>query len=624
MILKKFASFFLLTILLLLSLQLKADGSAEEKYAAVADIFKRVAVINKQAAALENDDKLQGLIQEKNAQFKNLLLVIRGSFVDYDVQTLNQEQIKLLQSKIGINRSRGHVVAVQRDQFDVDYYLTRRDIGEFVVYLVEASRNYLSKEEIIKETKERIKAVKQKIKSIPQPLEGESEIYQLVAANYDHLLQVSYLYRDFLEYVLLNPDEIVTTTFFQKISLISSISYFNNIEVFRELNYTLAPLRIDAGGIIVSFFIVLLTMISFPLISKASNHLVERFILNDGKVENMETVFISMHKPILYLMLFFGIDLALNALLYKTEFKVSLDYMIYMIYCGLYVYLLFNLIDSVLTVHFYSADKKNKVYSKELVILSAKTLKGIVILIAITLILSHLGINITAILSTLGIGGLAFAMAAKDSLSNFFGGLNIMIDRVFKMGDWIKIDNVEGTVVEIGLRSTTVRTFDNALVTMPNSLVSTASVLNWNRRSVGRRIKMYVGVTYESNMDDIRQALEDIKLMLAEHPDIASPKEKHLSGQARNKYLSQEDLHGVKATQLVFLDRYNDFSIDILIYCFSKTVNWTKWLEVKQDVLFEIAKILEKNHLSFAYPTHLQINRNEEISVMDIEGLSAE
>lgn len=245
-------------------------------------------------------------------------------------------------------------------------------------------------------------------------------------------------------------------------------------------------------------------------------------------------------------------------------------------------------------------------------------------MVVLTLLLSHLGINITAILSTLGIGGLAFAMAAKDSLSNFFGGLNIMIDRIFKMGDWIKIGDVEGTVVEIGLRSTTVRTFDNALVTMPNSLVSTASVLNWNRRSVGRRIKMHIGVTYESNMDDIRQALEDIKQMLAEHPGIASPKEKDLSKQARNKFLSQEDVHGIKATQLVYLERYNDFSIDILIYCFSKTVNWEKWLEVKQDVLFKIADILEKNNLSFAYPTNVQINRDEESSTLGRHDLLAE
>jgi MscS family membrane protein len=130
---------------------------------------------------------------------------------------------------------------------------------------------------------------------------------------------------------------------------------------------------------------------------------------------------------------------------------------------------------------------------------------------------------------------------------------------------------------------------------MPNSLVSTASVLNWNRRSVGRRIKMHIGVTYESNMDDIRQALEDIKTMLADHSGIASPKENHSSKKARNKILSLEDTHGIKSTQLVFMDRYNDFSIDILIYCFSKTVNWAAWLEVKQDVMFKIADILENN-----------------------------
>ena len=623
MIIKVFSRFFLLIIFLLLSFQLKANG-AEDKYAAVAGIFKSVAEINKQATAVDNEEKLQVLIKEKNALFKNLLLVIRGSFIDYDVQAINQEELKLLQSKIGINRSRGHVVAVQRDQFDIDYYLTRREIGRYVVYLVEASRNYQAKEEILKETKKRIKIVKQKIKATPEPFTGESEIYLAVEKNYDNLIQVYNIYRDFLDYVLLNPDDIVTTSIFQKLSLITFIAYFNNIEVFRDLNYTLAPMRIDAGGIIVSFFIVLLTMIAFPLISKASNHMVERFILNDGKVENIEVVFVSIHRPILYLLLFFGIDMALNALLYKTEIKISIDNIIYIVYCGLYVYLLFRLINSVVTVHFDQADKKQKQYSKELVILLVKTLKGLVFLIALTLILSHLGINVTAILSTLGIGGLAFAMAAKDSLSNFFGGLNIMIDRIFKMGDWIKIDDVEGTVVEIGLRSTTVRTFDNALITMPNSLVSTASVLNWNRRSVGRRIKMHVGVTYESNMDDIRQALEDIKQMLSEHPDIASPKEKHVSTRAKNKFLSQEDVHGVKSTQLVFLDRYNDFSIDILIYCFAKTVNWAKWLEVKQDVLFNVADILEKNNLSFAYPTHVQINRNEESSVLDAQELLAE
>lgn len=620
----QFIRVFLLTFLLFLSFQLQAAND-EERYVVIVDIFKNVGEINQEITAIAEDDvKLQTLLQNRNVVFQNLLLVIRGSFIDYDVQEIGNAELKLLQSKISINRSRGNTVAVQRDRYTTDYILIKRKMGAYVVYLVEASRDYKAKDEIIKETQKRIKSIKNKINSISAALEGDSEIYQDVEKNRIQLLRVYTVYQDFLEYVLANPDKIVTTSFIQKISLISAISYFNSLDVFRDINFKIAPMRIDMGGIIVSMCIILLNIIAFPFVSRASNRLVERFILNDGKVENIELVFVSMHKPILYLMLFFGIDLALNALLYKTEVKITIDYLIYFIYSGLYIYLLFNLIDSVAAVHSEQANRRNQAYSKELVILLVKTLKGVVFLVVLTLLLSHLGINITAILSTLGIGGLAFAMAAKDSLSNFFGGLNIMIDRIFKMGDWIKIGDVEGTVVEIGLRSTTVRTFDNALVTMPNSLVSTASVLNWNRRSVGRRIKMHIGVTYESNMDDIRQALEDIKQMLAEHPGIASPKEKDLSKQARNKFLSQEDVHGIKATQLVYLDRYNDFSIDILIYCFSKTVNWEKWLEVKQDVLFKIADILEKNNLSFAYPTNVQINRDEESSTLGRHDLLAE
>lgn len=618
----KFIKIILLMFLFATSFQLKANSDG--KYIAITGMLESVSEVNQQISENDDDEQLQVLLKDKHALLRNLLQIIRGSFIDYEVQSIDDEKLKLLRSKIRVNRLRGNTVAVQRDEYNADYILTKRAIGEYVVYLVEASRNYKPKEEIIAETKQRMKLFKQKVKATPEPIEGESEIYQDLAKNHMYLLRIYAVYQDLLEYILANPEAIVTTSFFQKMSLISFISYINSYAVFKDINYKIAPLRIDMGGIIVSMCIMLMNIIAFPLVSRASNRLVERFILNDGKIENVELVFISMHKPILYLMLFFGIDLSLNALLYKTEIKITIDYFIYIIYSGLYIYLLFNIINSVVAVHAEQAERHNKAYSKELVLLLVKGLKGLVFLIILTFLLSHFGINITAILSTLGIGGLAFAMAAKDSLSNFFGGLNIMIDRIFKMGDWIKVGSVEGTVVEIGLRSTTIRTFDNALITMPNSLVSTASVLNWTRRSVGRRIKMHIGVTYESNMDDIRQALQDIKSMLEDHSGIASPKEKHTSIKARNKFLTLEDVHGIKSTQLVFLDRYNDFSIDILIYCFSKTVNWTDWLEIKQDVMFKIAEILKKNNLSFAYPTNVQINRNEEGTILDAAGLLAE
>ncbi len=622
MAVKEFISVFLWLSLLFWSFQ--GFAQADKNYAAVTDILTEASELNQQISVNEDETKIAQFIKAKDDLFKRLLLVVRGSFVDYDVDSIDKSELQILNSKISINRTRGNIIAVQRDQFSVDYYLVKRDIGRFVVFLVEARRNYQSKEKILAETESRITQIKKKIKTTAEPLQGESEIYQNVAKNYQDLMRIYAVYLDFLDYVANNPEAIVSTSFLHNISLISAISYFNNIEIFKNINYTIAPLRIDMGGLIVSLCIFTLTMITYPIVSGGSNRFVEHFILDDGKVENMELVFISLHKPLLYLVFFFGVDLATNALLYKTEYKAVVDHLIYIVYQWLCVYLLFNLINSVAAVHVGRADKRHKELSKELVLLMVKSLKGVVILIALTLILSHFGINITAIISTLGIGGLAFALAAKDSLSNFFGGLNIMIDRIFKMGDWIKVEDVEGTVVEIGLRSTTVRTFDNALITMPNAMVSTASVLNWNRRSVGRRIKMHVGVTYESNMDDIRQALQDIKQMLEQHPGIASPKEAHVHGGARNNFLKQEDLHGIKSTQLVFLDRYSDFSIDILIYCFSKTVDWGKWLEVKEDVLFQIADILHKNNLSFAYPTNVLIHRNEVLKDTNLGGVLSE
>jgi len=605
-------SVYLLLFISLFLFPFQSRATNKNDYTAAADVLHSIAEVNKEIALSKDDATLHKLLENKNNLLHNLLLIIRGSFISYNNNDLYKDELSLLQSKIAINRSRGNTVAVQRDQYEVNYYLTARKIGLFAEYLVNASRNYETEKQISAKVKKNIKALKSEIKSLSPPPVGEGKIYTDAAQRYNELRQIQAVYMDFLRYVLEHPDLVVTTSIFQKISLISTIAYFNSIESFSGINRLISPLKIDVGGLIVSLSLLLLTLISFPVVSRCSNYLVDRFILNDDNIDHTELIFLSLRKPILYLLFLFGIDLAMNALLYKTDYKTTVDNFAFILYILLDIFLLFNLTDSIASTHADLSDKHKKEYSKELLLLSVKSIKGIVIIIAFTFILSHFGINVSAILSTLGLGGLAFAMAAKDSLSNFFGGLNIMIDRIFKMGDWIKIDTVEGTVVEIGLRSTTVRTFDNALITMPNSLVSTASVLNWNRRSVGRRIKMYIGVTYESNMDDIHNALTDIKQMLANHPDIANPKKSYSSDRRmHNKFLSREALQGIKTTQLVYLDRYSDFSIDILIYCFSTTVHWDQWLEVKQDVLFEIADILDNNHLSFAYPTHVQINRNE-------------
>ncbi len=598
-----------------------AQAETNDSYTAIADVFAHAAEVNQEISTLglEGDGvgeevELKALINKRNKYFQALLLMIRGSSISVDIKGLHKKELRFLNSKIGINRSRGNSSAVKRDQYLVGQYLAEKEIANFIQYLANAGRYYVKEDAVLVESNKRLKKLVQKNGELEKPSDSEGAIYDATVKNYQKLLQTYGISISFTEFVLDNSGDIVVTSFLQRISIISAISYINNFDVFTSVNHAISPLKLDIGGVLVAICIFFLTLVAFPLISRVTHYLVERFILNDDKVEHVEVVLLAIRIPILYWVTFFGLDLAIATLMYKTAYKVTIEQFSYFIYSGLYIYLLFNLIESVATVRLEAATKRHKEYSKELLMLMVKVLKTIVILIALTFVLSHMGINVTAIVSTLGIGGFAFAMAAKDSLSNFFGGLNIMIDGIFKMGDWIKVENSEGTVVEIGLRSTTIRTFDNALITMPNSLVSTASVLNWNRRAVGRRIKMHVGVTYESNMQDIKNAVSDIKIMLEEHPDIANPKEKQkkVALTKKTKYLSHNDQQGIKSTQLVFLDRYGDFSIDILIYCFSKTVDWAGWLAVKEDVLFKIAGILESNNLSFAYPTHVQINRGDE------------
>ncbi len=255
----------------------------------------------------------------------------------------------------------------------------------------------------------------------------------------------------------------------------------------------------------------------------------------------------------------------------------------------------------------------------EVVNLGLKMMNGVVGLVALIIILHMLDVNLTAILSGLGIGGVAVALAAKDTIANFFGSVSILLSDLFEQGDWIAVDDMEGHVVEIGLRATTIRTFDNALIAIPNFKLADNGIKNWSRRTMGRRIRMQIGVTYESDMKNVQKAIREMREMLFEHPGIATEKTEYLSDERQMKLVSKEDLKGIKRTIMVYLDEFGASSINILLYCFSRSVVWAEWHEVKEDVMFKIAEILKENDLEFAYPTMMIHQaggpKNEEKSV---------
>jgi MscS family membrane protein len=215
--------------------------------------------------------------------------------------------------------------------------------------------------------------------------------------------------------------------------------------------------------------------------------------------------------------------------------------------------------------------------SRELASFLIKLTKAFVIVIAIVAMLQEFGIDVTGFIASLGLGGLAFALAAKDTAANLFGGVAILTDNIFKVGEWVKIGNAEGIVEEIGMRTTKIRAFDKRLIIVPNSKIATSNVENFSRRD-RRRISMRIGVSYSTSIENLNKLLNEIRVYLQNHPMIH------------------------KEPILIYFDEYQDSSLSVFCYFFTKTADWEMYLKVREEVNFEIKKIVEK-YSSFAFPS---------------------
>ncbi len=217
-------------------------------------------------------------------------------------------------------------------------------------------------------------------------------------------------------------------------------------------------------------------------------------------------------------------------------------------------------------------------------------------------IMQAFGLSLSGLLTFGGVGGLIVGLAAKDLLSNFFGGMMIYFDRPFKVGDWIRSPDrqIEGTVERIGWRMTIIRTFDKRPLYVPNSVFSNIVVENPSRM-LNRRINETFGLRYE-DASKLAAIVNDVKAMLETHPDIDA-----------------------KQTLIVNFDKFGPSTLNFFIYTFTKTVNWVRYHEVKQDVLLQVLAIIHKHNADIAFPTQtLKIDPQGLSEVQDMALPSAE
>lgn len=395
-----------------------------------------------------------------------------------------------------------------------------------------------------------------------------------------------------------NAEAIYNTALLSDVGLYTISQQVNASVIGRSLNPGLSYVKLDSGKIVLIVSIVLLAGAVRFMILLLWRRLWRWLFATEADVKLMlaET---SGYVTLIVLVSMLHFIVIIYTGFSNASWLLKLFQIIYVV---LLMLLLYNVTNTLVAVKI-EAIERTSAMRKEVINLGLKVIKILFLLLVLIIALNIANVDLTAILSGLGIGGFAVAIAAKESIANIFGSVSILMSDLFQQGDWIDVSDIEGTVVEIGLRATTIRTFDNALISVPNYKLADNALRNWTRRRIGRRIKMTISVTYQSNFDDIRRAVQAIRTMLREHPDITSERTQFLESERTAKLVSKEDLRGVKRTMLVYLDAFSASGIDILVYCFSRSVVWNEWLETKEDVLYKIADILKKNNLEFAYPT---------------------
>ena len=243
-------------------------------------------------------------------------------------------------------------------------------------------------------------------------------------------------------------------------------------------------------------------------------------------------------------------------------------------------WLLFRLVGGFEKAFVHHKRESDESYDVTTVSVLGRIVRIAVVVTGILTILSILDIPISGMLAAGGVGGIAVGLAARDLLANFFGGFMVFMDRPFGVGDWISSPDrdIEGVVQKIGWRVTTIMKFDRRPMYVPNSVFTTITVVNPSRMT-HRRISEHIGVRYD-DFGAVRKVVDDIRSMLKSHEGIASDQ-----------------------TLIVQFDRFGASSLDIMVYCMTKTIVWQEYHEVREDVLLKIGEIIEGHGAEIAFPT---------------------
>ena len=354
----------------------------------------------------------------------------------------------------------------------------------------------------------------------------------------------------------------------------SILENFQNlfIEIWQQgiagINFT----QIGLGIVILLLFLLLRGLISSFILKRLENYVAKTSNkFDDALVE-------AAKGPVKFLPIVLGIFVASSYMEFDGKMLIFIDN----VNRSLITILIFWLIHQIVEPLTYLIRRVEELLSKDLLNWVVKANKILIIFFGFAATLDIWGIKIAPIIAGLGLFGVAVALGAQDLFKNLISGVLVLVEKRFKIGDWIFVEGViEGIVERIGFRSTVIRKFDKSIATIPNSSFAENAVVNISE-TTHWRISWIITLQYNSTIDQLKNIRDQIEKYIENNKDFK---------------IGDETEHAVR------IDKFSDSSIDLYVRCFTVTDEWSEWLKVKERLAVEVKKIVEGNGASFAFPS---------------------
>lgn len=312
-------------------------------------------------------------------------------------------------------------------------------------------------------------------------------------------------------------------------------------------------------------------------------------IVGDKSNEDGKSEFDNLlKKPLNYFLLIIILYFAFDALSFPSSWglaesdefgiKMVIEKGVAFLFIATIFWTLLRVVDYVGLRLKHKAEKTESKVDDQLIPFAVEIGKVLVVIFGLLIILGNVfDVDVTALAAGLGVGGVAVALASKESLENLLGSFTIFFDKPFQVGDIITLGNITGVVEKVGFRSSRVRTFDKSIVTIPNKNLVNAELDNLGVRPV-RRVKFNIGLLYSTSVDQIKNIVDDIQKLLNDHPNTNN------EGKVR------------------FLE-FGDSSLNIMVLYFTNGPDWEVMINTQQEINFKIIEIVKKHGSDFAFPT---------------------